>query len=399
MIEITEKSKCTGCNACASICPQQCIRMIPDKEGFWYPKIDKKKCINCNLCVKTCPVIAEKAKVQFQKAYSAYAKDEAIRMESSSGGIFSVFAEYIIDNGGVVFGAAFNDDLQVEHICVDNKTDLAKLRMSKYVQSSIGKTYIQAKESLESGRIVMFTGTPCQIAGLKMFLRKDYDNLYTQDIVCHGVPSPEIWRQYIQYKKAERKSDIETILFRSKVSGWKHFSIQYVFPDRSSQVCSQSDDLYFKAFLDNLTLRPSCYHCEFKGSHAASDITLGDFWGIENVIPDMDDNRGVSLVVCNSNKGRQLFDSVSPKMIWKEVGYRDAVKGNVAATRSVFKKASRDVLFKYYHTHNVQDTLKLFCSTNDEERNKVQLWEDYETVKKEKGALFAFLWKTKNRLV
>lgn len=398
MIEITDKSKCTGCNACVSTCPKHCIQMRSDREGFWYPVVKKKNCINCGLCERTCPVISSKTETQFQKAFAAYAKDDSIRMMSSSGGVFSVLAEYIIDNDGVVFGAAFNADLQVEHICVDSKEDLAKLRMSKYVQSSVGDAYDQAKKHLESKKSVLFTGTPCQIAGLKRFLNKDYDNLFTQDIVCHGVPSPLIWGEYIKSKQIDCKVEIDNVLFRCKSTGWNDFSIEYDYYGDKKEVYMQSEDLYFKAFLKNLTLRPSCYDCSFKGSNTASDITLADFWGIGDIIADMDDNRGTSMIICYTSKGEELLQNIMASLICKPVEYDNAVKGNPAAVRSVTKPGSRDILFRYLKHHQINNTLDLFTADDDASVKTVQMLEDYESVKKEKGNIFAKMWYLKNQL-
>lgn len=399
MIEITDKSKCTGCNACKSVCPKQCIIMKSDQEGFWYPSVIKTECIQCGLCDKTCPVLTRKSEVQFQKAYAAYSRDDGIRMESSSGGIFTLLAEHIIDNGGVVFGAAFNAEWKVEHICVDNKEDLAKLRMSKYVQSDIGDTFRQAKDYLESERLVLFTGTPCQIAGLKKYLGKEYDNLCTQDIVCHGVPSPIIWKQYIDSKLSSDKKGIENVLFRCKATGWRDYSIKYEYHDNKQEMVPQTQDVYYQAFLKNLILRPSCYDCRFKGNSLASDITLADFWGIEKVIPEMDDNKGTSLAICHTPKGKTLFESIQSSIVFRSVDYDLALQGNPAAVRSMGKPGSRDTMFHYLQKHPINETLELFTGESDASIRKVQLLEDYEDIKKQRGAIFAKLWYIKNNLV
>lgn len=394
MIEITDKSKCTGCNACVSTCPKHCIQMRSDREGFWYPVVKKKNCINCGLCERTCPVISSKTETQFQKAFAAYAKDDSIRMMSSSGGVFSVLAEYIIDNDGVVFGAAFNADLQVEHICVDSKEDLAKLRMSKYVQSSVGDAYDQAKKHLESKKPVFFTGTPCQIAGLKRFLNKDYDNLFTQDIVCHGVPSPWVWKKHIKYLES-REGKLREVHFRNKAESWKHYRIQYCFISEEAKKLHTDQDLYFRAYLKKLTMRPSCYACKFKDKSRVSDITLADFWGIEDVIPEMDDDKGTTLFICNSEKGLYLLKKSQAGLIFKQTEYESAISKNPMAFSSANRPGSRDLFFKFLRKHNIEETVKLFCNDDPALVEKVQSMEDYEEVKREKGALFALLWKAK----
>ena len=392
MIEITDRGKCIGCNACASVCPKQCISLLPDKEGFWYPSVKKKKCINCDLCVKTCPVLSPKTTVQFQKAYAAYAKDDTIRMESSSGGVFSLLAEYVLDNGGVVFGAAFNDSLQVEHICVENKNDLAKLRMSKYVQSSTGNVYSQAKKILESKRLVLFTGTPCQIAGLRKCLNREFDNLYTQDIVCHGVPSPWVWEKNKEYLEKQNRR-LKKVRFRDKTDSWKHYHIKYGFETGETQKYRTDEDLYFRAYLGKLSMRPSCYVCKFKDTNRASDITLADFWGIEDVIPEMDNDKGTTLVICNNAKGELLFNSIMDRIVSAPTEYSIAVEENPMAVRSVTCPGSRDIFFQYLRKHSFEDSVKLFCGKEATSVKKVQLLEDYLMVKKEKGILFALIWK------
>ena len=232
MIEIENKTKCSGCHACANACPKNCISMTSDEEGFWYPQVDKSKCIDCGLCEKICPIIHkwQPDNSRTTTAMAAINTNEEIRLKSSSGGLFTLIAENIIDQGGVVFGAAFTDDFKsVRHICVDNIADLDKLRGSKYVQSKIGDTYKQAKEYLDSGRKVLFTGTPCQLGGLYSYLRKPYENLFTQDIICHGVPSPMVWERYVDFREKKSASSTQRMFFRHKKYGWKTFAVLFEF--------------------------------------------------------------------------------------------------------------------------------------------------------------------------
>lgn len=341
MIEIKDKSKCSGCHSCMNICPKNCIEMKVDEEGFWYPTVDKEKCIECGLCEKRCPILNDMSIENTPQAYACYNKDEEIRKESSSGGIFTLLASYIIDNGGIVYGAAFNQNFEVEHIEVTNKQDLSKLRGSKYVQSKLGNTYSKIKEHLNQNKLVYFSGTPCQIDGLLCFLNKKYDNLICQDIVCHGVPSPKVWQYYLNTLDKPKSADLKYISFRNKDNGWEdyNFKIQY---NNFTYVENHLKNVYMKSFLSNLCLRPSCYDCHSKSLHRNSDITLADFWGIKEVCPELYDNKGTSLVFINSNKGKSLFNKIIENIKYKEVDITKASKYNSAAFKSVSKPEKRD---------------------------------------------------------
>ena len=280
MITIKEKAKCSGCYSCINICPKKCIEMREDEEGFEYPVVNKNVCINCNLCEKHCPIENKERNIEEPIAYAAINKNEEIRRESSSGGMFTLLAEAILDKGGVVYGAAFNDEYIVEHIKVTQKEDLKLLRGSKYVQSKIGTIYEDVRDSLQNGKWVYFTGTPCQVDGLLTYLGKEDSHLICQDIVCHGVPSPKIWKWYLKQIKLNNAR----ISFRDKSTGWESYSFTINQKKKFTQYAS--DNLYMRAFVKNLSLRPSCYECQSKGIKRKSDITLGDFWGINKVCPE-----------------------------------------------------------------------------------------------------------------
>lgn len=336
MISIQDKSRCSGCHACFLACPQKCIRLVADEEGFLYPQVDQKECSSCNLCEKVCPILNPHSISKETKplAYAVKNTDEYIRERSSSGGVFTAMAEYIIEQGGLVFGAAFDDDFNVVHIRVDKKEDLEKLRGSKYVQSKIGYTYQEAKEALLSGKPVLFTGTPCQIGGLKAFLKKDYEKLYTQDLICHGVPSPLAWKKYLEYLKNEYITEVKYVSFRNKEKSWKKYSIFIRFENGQELMEPFTENLYMQAFLKNFSLRPSCYDCQFKGVNRVSDITLADFWGIENTLPQMDDDKGTSLVMIHSDKGKELLEMISSKLQRQEVDALLAIHENGSAVYS-----------------------------------------------------------------
>lgn len=345
MIKIKAKEDCCGCYACYNICPKECITMESDNEGFWYPKIDKDKCINCNLCEKVCPIINKpNSSLYEKKSYAVFNKNEKIRLESSSGGIFSLLAEYVINNHGNVYGAVFDEDFNVKHVKINILQDINLLRGSKYVQSRINDIFKSIKFDLKNNKIVLFTGTPCQIAGLQSFLQKKYDNLILMDIVCHGVPSPLVWQQYINELKQNYKQNIKSIYFRDKSTGWKTYSVKFLF-DKDEYKNIGFKDIYMKGFLNDIYLRPSCYSCNFKGIRRISDITVADFWGIENVLPKMDDDKGTSLVVIHSEKGKQVFDKLKDKIILNEVNLNEAIKYNPSMITSVNYNKNREAFF------------------------------------------------------
>ncbi len=340
-----EKEKCTGCHACYSICPKHCIEMQADNDGFLYPKIDRTICINCGRCENICPALNKPAPQKIGQAYACINKNDEVRMQSSSGGVFTLIAEYVINNGGAVFGAAFDENLSVRHIMIESVNDLGKLRGSKYVQSSIGNSYKEAKNLLECGRIVLFSGTPCQISGLLSYLGKEYSNLITQDLICHGVPPASVWHKYLDWLASVYSAAVDQRTapsFRDKSTGWKSYSLSVSFTDGKKSAKTFSEDLFMRAFLNDLDLRPSCYCCPSKGIQRQSDITLADFWGIENIVPEMFDNKGTSLVIVNSDKGKQLFDTISPQMIIKEVDTQQALIYNPAAYKSSVLSPARE---------------------------------------------------------
>lgn len=364
MIQILDKSQCCGCTACVSICPKQCITMREDEEGFLYPVVDSSHCIDCNLCKKVCPELYPKEMREPLHVYAAKHKNEQVRLASSSGGIFTLLAEKIIDEGGVVFGVRFNNNWDVVHDYTETMEGLAVFRGSKYVQSYMGDCYLKAKSFLEQGRKVMFTGTPCQIAGLKNLLRKDYDNLLTVDVVCHGVPSPKVWQVYLDEiaRKGGKnsvlshpiveKTEINHIDFRSKSIGWKKYSFALTLSkatadgEKNTVLLSSifTENPYMNAFLSNLSLRPSCYDCPAKSGKSGSDITIADFWGIEDVLPEFDDDKGISLVLSYSEKGGRWLAGLDCECI--EVDYRSAQRMNPLISSSVSKPINRAFFFR-----------------------------------------------------
>lgn len=343
MIHIKDKKGCCGCSACEEICPKGCILMKEDEEGFMYPEVDTTSCVNCRLCEKVCPVLNQSEKKRPIKIFAATNTDEKIREASSSGGIFTLLAQNIIEEErGVVFGAKFNKDWEVVHDFSETTEGLSDFRGSKYVQSDIGNNYQKAESFLKEGRKVLFSGTPCQIAGLKKFLRKDYGNLLTIDIVCHGVPSPRVWKEYLSSLEAD-KAKINRISFRDKSIGWKDYCFS-MNSENSSIVQKSMDNTFMKGFLTNVYQRPSCYCCAAKSGKSGSDITLADFWGISNCHPEIDDDRGTSLVMLNTDKGLKYFIHSGCNM--KEASYDEAIAGNPSIERPVAVPAQRKSFFR-----------------------------------------------------
>lgn len=309
MIHIDSKKDCCGCSACSQRCPKACISMQPDAEGFLYPQIESELCIDCGLCDQVCPVLNQAVPRSPEKVYAAVNKNFEHRVESSSGGIFSCIAKGVIENGGVVFGARFDSNWNVVHTSINSIDSIDLLRGSKYVQSNIGSSYREAEFFLKQNIPVLFSGTPCQIRGLKLFLRKDYDNLITIDFICHGVPSPNFWKKYVQEvisdHNIESLSHISKINFRNKDISWAKFQIKfdYWLNGRTKSFSTiHYNDPYFYCFLNHVSERYSCYDCPSKEFKSRSDITLADFWGGKpsSRISDLKD--GVSLIFLHSDK-------------------------------------------------------------------------------------------------
>ena len=345
MIIIKSKYDCCGCGACAQRCPHNAIELIQDNEGFLYPQIDESICIDCGLCERVCPIINQELPSEPIKTFAAKNNDENIRQQSSSGGIFTLLATKVINNGGVVFGAIFNAKWEVEHDYTDTINGLAKFRGSKYVQSKIGNNYILAEEYLKDGKQVLFSGTPCQIAGLKRFLRKEYDNLICVDIICHGVPSPFIWQKYLeQYNPA----DLSSISFRDKTNSWKRYEV--VIRQEKKTIIREDigKNIYMKLFLSDLCLRPSCSNCNSKSGKSKSDITIADFWGIQHIHPEFDD-KGCNLVLINSEKGQNIFNKLECDKI--ESDFNTAIKYNPSYFKSVSEPKYRQYFFDNFNKY------------------------------------------------
>lgn len=358
----TNKQNCCGCGACAQACPVGCITMTADGEGFLYPQVDAACCVDCGACSRACPIINRGEKPSALPAvYAAIGKDEEARRTSSSGGVFSLLAEHILAKGGAVFGAAFAEDWSVHHIMIDSAETLPLLKGSKYLQSRIEDTYRQAEAVLRSGRPVLFTGTGCQIAGLKSYLKKDYENLYTTDVFCHGVPSPKVWEKYLQTQKDVYNDKINDIQFRYKNPSWHEYSVRLAFENGQEYCKIHGEDIYIKLFLSEICLRPSCYDCKFRESRSGADLTIGDAWGVEEWMPDMDDNKGTSVVVANTEKGRALWEAICPAMHSRQGDAETILGCNAMYYTSVKPHPNRARFFEAFQNGASMDELVALC--------------------------------------
>lgn len=379
MIKIQKTTDCCGCSACAEICPKQCISLDVDYEGFWYPQINSSICIDCHLCESVCPVLNPGVEHKPLHVYAAINKNDEIRARSASGGVFTIIAEKVIDEGGVVFGVKFDRDWNVIFGYTETKEGLEEFRRSKYVQAWVGESYREVKRFLKEGKKVLFTGLPCQIAGLNLFLKKEYTNLITVDLICEGVPSPKLWRKYLDeefvvYKKKYRTRThitssssrqnifIKDISFRNKSLGWSNFSFSLTIAGNSSE---NSQNIVFPSYINRNSaymqlmfrygnLRPICYVCPFKCCKSGSDLTIADYWGISQLHPEMDDDKGTSMVFVNTMRGKKYFDL--SKTHYLETSYEESWPFNNVVTSSK-KHPKRD--YFYSQIDKRQSVIKL----------------------------------------
>lgn len=352
-MKLANKAICTGCSACVSICKQKCLVMTPDSRGFCFPKlITPDQCINCGSCQRACPVFRkEQLGENCTKCYAGYTKDSFVRQNSSSGGIFSELAMIILKQGGVVVGAAYEKgSYVVQHICVEDEEKLSYLRGAKYAQSNLNSIFLDIKKRLYVGQRILFVGTPCQVAGLKTFLKKEYENLVTVDFVCHGVPSPLVWEKYVQYRAKKDNGGVMpiSINLRSKNTGWSRYQYSNEYQYENGKVYSSlsGDDLFMRLFVENYINRESCSNCHFKGYDRVSDITLGDFWGIWDIYPEMDDNKGTSLILVHSQSARKILEQLFGRIILKEVTLQQTSKQNLSMLISSPAHSEREIVIQ-----------------------------------------------------
>lgn len=363
MEEILEKNKCTGCSACQNICPKHAISMTMDEDGFRYPVIDKDKCINCGLCKKTCPVINTKENLSLNKCYVGYNKDNKVKVNSSFGGIFDAIARNILKEGGIVIGATFDEEMKLKHIAIDNEKDLEKLKGSKYLQSNLDNIFSYIKENLKSKKI-LFVGTPCQVAGLHAYLKKEYDNLFLVDLFCHGVPSPKLFDKYLKELESKNKSKVIKYNFRDKSTGWDTYS-NTIYLENNNKISElQKNNPYMKLFLSDIALRKSCYDCNFKIGNKYSDITLGDFWGVQKYYSEMYSKDGVSAVIINTEKGQNIFNEVTNNLEYKKCKLEEIIDGNPSLKVSGRYPLKREKFFNDMNNLSIEELTKKYTSVS-----------------------------------
>lgn len=367
---------CTSCTACINICPKQCISIEKNEDDFDYLRIDKSKCVRCNKCENICPVINEINSTSLSiKAYAIKNKDEKIRLNSTSGGVFSLLANYVLENNGYVVGAAYDRTFNVKHIIVNDKSELYKLRGAKYIQSELGNIFTEIKQLLIHNKLVLFSGTPCQCIGLKSYLKKDYRNLIIVDLICHGVPSSKVWQSYIDYRANKENNGIRPIKInmRCKDSGWTNYaySTEFTYENGKKTLISSENDLFMKAFVGNICLRPSCSNCKAKGLKRTADFTLGDYWGIWNQCPEFDDDKGVSAVFVHSDKAIELLHRLNNQLELLEVDVQKAYEDNSSFIKPSKSNLNRNEFLKHINANNFEELINKYFSIKKSKNNMI----------------------------
>lgn len=334
MIQITDKSKCCGCNACGDVCAHGAITFKADIEGFWYPVVDKERCVGCGLCEKVCPELhigeLKKNDNNPPVTIAAINKNMRVRWDSTSGGAFSALAEVMYGMGGYVSGAVYDDNFLVHNYISNNPGDLARLRSSKYLQSNAEGLYKEIRELLRKGEKVLACGTPCQMAALRSFLHKDYENLIIVDFICRGVNSPKVYRKYLDSLERKYGGKVVYVKAKNKELGWRNLTRKVVFDNGKVYYGVRMDDDFRRGYHTNVFCRPSCYACRYKGFPRMADITIADYWGIEKVDKNLDNNIGTSMILLNSKKGERYFELAKQKMEWEQTDFESILPGNVA---------------------------------------------------------------------
>jgi acetyltransferase-like isoleucine patch superfamily enzyme/coenzyme F420-reducing hydrogenase beta subunit len=371
VINIKRKEDCTGCSACVDCCGQKAITLETDMEGFWYPHVSSELCVNCGLCEETCPELhIEELKKDGAKelpiVFAAYHKDPAIRYESSSGGLFSALANQMYEEGGYVGGAVYTEDFSIEHIVTNKREDLVRIRGTKHAQSDMTGIFQQVNTILNEGGKVLICGAPCQMAGLRLFLGRQYQNLITIDFICLGISSPKIHRKRLESLESEHGAKVVSVKAKNKDHGWKSIGYKISFANGKVYQRAGARDGFVRGLIDErCNCRPVCYECKYKGFPRVSDISLGDFWGIENVEKTMDDDMGTSVVLLNSQKGIVFFNSTKINIETKEVSLRDVLPGNRALSHPiVLPTINRDEYFKDMDTYPFDVVVKKHFPSN-----------------------------------
>ncbi len=358
MIELINSEQCVLCKACSNACPTEAIQFDIPVCGGLYPSINRDKCLACGKCVKACPINKERAFNSLKTTFAVRTKDLLNLEAASSGGVFFELAKSILDKGGFVCGAVFSDDFSVEHILSNNLDDIKNMRGSKYVESNIGTCYKQIKVLLDNGAILLFSGTPCQVAGLRSYLGRDYEKLYLMDFICHGIPHERVWLDYLQLKESEVGAKVSSVAFRSKKLGWNPYSIEINFKNGVEYLRPATKDPYNVGFLRNAYLKESCYSCLFKGLNVGSDLTVGDYWGAKQFLGEKVDNKGLSICICNTSKGVSLINSLRNCIDIEEVDFSVATEKNPHLFYSAKRYLLKTDFFRLYNEKGARSAFK-----------------------------------------
>lgn len=350
MVDRIDRNECTGCGVCSNVCPKQAIKMKQDLKGFLYPDVEKTRCIECEICLNKCPAINQTKVLSnylTPLVYAAWSLDESIRINSTSGGIFSELAKEVLKSGGCVVGAQYNAEHLVEHALIDKEIDLIKLRQSKYIQSDIKDIYTHVEKKLQAQKLVLFVGSPCEIAGIRGYLGKEYENLILCDFVCRGTNSPKAYTEYLKDLENRYQSKIKKVWFKNKTKGWNLFSTKIIFENGKEYIEDRNHDAFMLGYIHyNLFMRDCCSSCKYKKFPRISDITLADFWGVGQHRSELDEDKGTSLVMINSNKGKSLFDSIQDCVFYSECPIDWALQGNTCILNVATKNRFSDEFFE-----------------------------------------------------
>jgi coenzyme F420-reducing hydrogenase beta subunit len=364
MIDCIEKKLCTGCGVCSNICPKACISMVPDIYGFSYPTVDHGECMKCGLCIKVCPIIGDTLPTEnFEnpRVLAAWSLDEEIRFCSSSGGVFSEFAKHVLNAGGAVVGAKYNEKHLVEHCIIDKLSDLVKIRQSKYVQSFTGNIFQQVQERLKRNQLVAFCGAPCQVAGLLSFLKENPPNLFTFDFICRGTNSPKAYTKYLDMLENKYSSKIKKVWFKNKTFGWNRFCTRVDFVNGDVYLKDRRTDLFTRGFIEqNLYMRDCCFDCHFKKLPRVADVTLGDFWGVSKSKQSLDQDLGTSLIMVNSEKGISLLEEIQENIFSEESTLDVALPENACIFESPVKNPKSDAFLLMLDEYSFDRCFKEF---------------------------------------
>ncbi len=359
MYLVTEKKEeCSGCTACKNICPTNAIEMIEDEEGFKYPHINKEKCINCKACEKICPNIKKDEKNDIKSVYGVKHKNDKERVTSRSGAAFVALSDYILKCKGVVYGAELGKDFSVFHNRAETKEQRDKFKGSKYIQSDMKDVIQNIKEDLKNNRKVLFTGTPCQVAGVEIVIPEKYkENLYTCDLICHGVPSKKIFFEFLKYIEKSTGEKIKEFNFRDKKFGWEPHYETFKFED-GQELTTQ----YFRnLFYGHNILRPACHKCNYANTHRPADITIADFWGVDKVAPEFMDEKGVSLVIINNEKGKEIFENVKSDFDIINVTKEDCIKYTYTLNNPTPRPDTREKFWEDYKKKDFSEIIEKYA--------------------------------------